>query len=99
MSLSCHLLQSRDVLQVTWQKLSPEGEKKHIGSYNKYFGKTVKPEFQGKIKFEDAGLQKTSIVIMDVMEQDEGCCYLCLFNTYPDGPLTDRTCLQLYGED
>ena len=65
-SLSCHLLQSRDVLQVTWQKLSPEGEKKHIGSYNKYFGKTVKPEFQGKIKFKDVGLQKSSIVIMDV---------------------------------
>lgn len=29
------------------------------------------------------------------MEQDEGC-YLCLFNTYPDGSLTGRTCLQLY---
>ncbi|XP_044200718.1 OX-2 membrane glycoprotein-like isoform X3 [Thunnus albacares] len=93
--LSCQLMQSRDVLQVTWQKLSPDGKKKDIGSYNKYFGETVNDGFQGKVEFKDAGLQNCSIVIRKVMEQDEGC-YLCLFNTYPEGSLTGRTCLQLY---
>ncbi|XP_042260572.1 butyrophilin-like protein 2 isoform X2 [Thunnus maccoyii] len=93
--LSCQLMQSRDVLQVTWQKLSPEGKKNNLGSYNKYFGQKVNPGFQGKVEFKDAGLQNCSIVIRKVMEQDEGC-YLCLFNTYPDGSLTGRTCLQLY---
>uniref|UniRef100_A0AAZ1XUG0 Ig-like domain-containing protein n=1 Tax=Oreochromis aureus TaxID=47969 RepID=A0AAZ1XUG0_OREAU len=29
------------------------------------------------------------------MEQDEGC-YHCLFNTYPEGALTGRPCLQVY---
>ncbi|XP_044201142.1 nectin-4-like [Thunnus albacares] len=95
-NFGCQLMQSRDVLQVTWQKLSPEGEKKNLGSYNKYFGQRVNPGFQGKVEFKDAGLQNCSIVIRKVMEQDEGC-YLCLFNTYPDGSLTGRTCLQLYG--
>ncbi|XP_067438708.1 immunoglobulin superfamily member 10-like [Thunnus thynnus] len=93
--LSCQLMQSRDVLQVMWQKLSPEGKKKDLGTYNKYFGQTVNDGFQGKVEFKDAGLQNCSIVIRKVMEQDEGC-YLCLFNTYPDGSLTGRTCLQLY---
>ncbi|XP_044201143.1 OX-2 membrane glycoprotein-like [Thunnus albacares] len=75
-------------------KLSPDG-KKDIGSYNKSLGQTVNPGFEGKVEFKDAGLQNCSIVIRKVMEQDEGC-YLCLFNTFPDGYLTGRTCLQLY---
>ena len=95
--LSCQLMQSRDVLQVTWQKLSPDGKNKNLGSYNERFGQTVNDGFQEKVEFKDAGLQNCSIVIRKVMEQDEGC-YLCLFNTFPDGSLTGRTCLQLYGE-
>ncbi|XP_067439962.1 butyrophilin-like protein 2 [Thunnus thynnus] len=93
--LSCQLMQSRDVLQVTWQKLSPDGKKKNLAAYNKHLGETVNAGFQGKVEFKDAGLQNCSIVIRKVMEQDEGC-YLCLFNTFPDGSLTGRTCLQLY---
>ncbi|XP_067439886.1 OX-2 membrane glycoprotein-like [Thunnus thynnus] len=93
--LSCQLMQSRDVLQVTWQKLLLEGKKKNFATYNKQFGQTVNSGFQGKVEFKDAGLQNCSIVIRKVMEQDEGC-YLCLFNTFPDGSLTGRTCLQLY---
>ncbi|XP_042260609.1 OX-2 membrane glycoprotein-like [Thunnus maccoyii] len=93
--LSCQLMQSRDVLQVTWQKLSPEGKKKNLATYNKYFGQTVNPDFEGKVEFKDAGLQNCSIVIRKVMEQDEGC-YLCVFYMDPEGSLTGRTCLQLY---
>ena len=94
--LSCQLMQSRDVLQVTWQKLSPDGKNKNFVG-NRYFEQKVNAGFQGKVEFKDAGLQNCSIVIRKVMEQDEGC-YLCLFNTFPDGSLTGRTCLQLYGE-
>ncbi|XP_067439220.1 OX-2 membrane glycoprotein-like isoform X2 [Thunnus thynnus] len=93
--LSCQLMQSRDVTQVMWQKLSPDGKKKDLAANNKYSGQEVNPGFQGKVEFKDAGLQNCSIVIRKVMEQDEGC-YLCLFNIFPDGYLTGRTCLQLY---
>ncbi|CAK6977522.1 OX-2 membrane glycoprotein-like, partial [Scomber scombrus] len=92
--LSCQLMQTKDVLQVTWQKDLPEG-KKNIATYSEHFGQTVNPGFQGKVEFKDAGLKNCSIVIRKVMEQDEGC-YLCLFNTFPDGSLTGRTCLHLY---
>ncbi|XP_044200752.1 OX-2 membrane glycoprotein-like [Thunnus albacares] len=93
--LSCQLMESKEVLQVTWQKPSPDGKKKDLAGYSERFGKKVNPGFQGKVEFKDAGLQKCSIVIRKVMEQDEGC-YLCLFNTYPEGSQTGTTCLQLY---
>ncbi|CAK6980795.1 OX-2 membrane glycoprotein-like [Scomber scombrus] len=92
--LSCQLMQTKDVLQVTWQKDLPEG-KKNIATYSEHYGQTVNPGFQDKVEFKDAGLKNCSIVIRKVMEQDEGC-YLCLFNTFPDGSLTGRTCLHLY---
>ncbi|XP_044043796.1 OX-2 membrane glycoprotein-like [Siniperca chuatsi] len=91
---SCQLLQSKDVLQVTWQKLLSEGQKT-LATDNKIFGHKVNPDFRDQVEFKGAGLQNSSIVIRKVTEQDEGC-YRCLFNTYPEGALTGTTCLQLY---
>lgn len=94
--LNCQLTQSKDVLQVTWQKLLPKGED-NVATCNKYFGQRVNAGFQGKVAFEAAGLQNSSIVIRNVVEQDEGC-YLCIFNTYLEGAFTATTCLKLYGK-
>ncbi|XP_074483398.1 uncharacterized protein LOC141763051 [Sebastes fasciatus] len=93
-SLTCHLMQSRDVLQVTWQKILPEGEK-NMATYSERFGERVHAGFQSKLQFKDAGLQNSSIVIRRVMEEDEGC-YRCMFNTFSEGALIATTCLQLY---
>ncbi|XP_027131881.1 OX-2 membrane glycoprotein isoform X2 [Larimichthys crocea] len=92
--LSCRLTQHKEVLQVTWQKLSPEGEK-NVATSTKYFGRQVNRGFREKVEFKDAGLQNSSIVIRNVTEQDEGC-YACLFNSNPEGALTGRTCLKVY---
>ncbi|TMS11561.1 OX-2 membrane glycoprotein [Larimichthys crocea] len=92
--LSCQLTQHKEVLQVTWQKLSPEGEK-NVATSTKYFGRQVNRGFRDKVEFKDAGLQNSSIVIRNVTEQDEGC-YHCLFNSNPEGALTGRTCLKVY---
>ncbi|XP_027131886.1 OX-2 membrane glycoprotein-like isoform X1 [Larimichthys crocea] len=92
--LSCQLTQHKEVLQVTWQKLSPEGEK-NVATSTKYFGLQVNRGFIDKVEFKDAGLQNSSIVIRNVTEQDEGC-YACLFNSNPEGALTGRTCLKVY---
>uniref|UniRef100_UPI0037E92CAA nectin-4-like n=1 Tax=Semicossyphus pulcher TaxID=241346 RepID=UPI0037E92CAA len=90
--LNCLLMETKTVLQVTWQKVTPEGEM-NIGTY-KYSGQRVNPGYQGKVELIVSGLQNTSIVIREVTEQDEGC-YRCLFNTYPDGALIGLTCLKL----
>uniref|UniRef100_A0A671XJ64 Ig-like domain-containing protein n=1 Tax=Sparus aurata TaxID=8175 RepID=A0A671XJ64_SPAAU len=93
--LSCQLLQSKDVVQVTWQKVLPEGVK-NVATYTQRFGKRVTSGFQGKVEtFTVVGLQNSSIVIRNVTEEDEGC-YLCLFNIDPGDDLNATTCLQLY---
>ncbi|CAI5689435.1 unnamed protein product [Oreochromis niloticus] len=92
--LSCQLLETKDVLQVTWQKISHDVET-NVATYSKQFGQRVNDGFNDKVEFKYTGLQNCSIVIRNVMEQDEGC-YHCLFNTYPEGSFTGRTCLQIY---
>ncbi|KAL7369902.1 hypothetical protein ABVT39_012931 [Epinephelus coioides] len=87
-------MQTKDVLQVTWQKVLPDKEQ-NVATYSNYFGEKVNPDLRDKVEFKYAGLQNSSIVIRRVTEEDEGC-YQCLFNTYPDGALTGSTCLQLY---
>ncbi|XP_039462503.1 OX-2 membrane glycoprotein-like isoform X1 [Oreochromis aureus] len=90
---SCQLLETKVVLQVTWQKISAGGET-NVATYNKYFGQRVNDGFNDKVEFKYTGLQNCSIVIRNVTEQDEGC-YRCLFNTYPEGAFIGRTCLQI----
>uniref|UniRef100_I3JHN6 Ig-like domain-containing protein n=1 Tax=Oreochromis niloticus TaxID=8128 RepID=I3JHN6_ORENI len=96
---SCQLLETKVVLQVTWQKISAGGET-NVATYNKYFGQRVNDGFNDKVEFKYTGLQNCSIVIRNVTEQDEGC-YRCLFNTYPEGAFIGRTCLQIsvYGKN
>uniref|UniRef100_A0A671XCQ0 Ig-like domain-containing protein n=1 Tax=Sparus aurata TaxID=8175 RepID=A0A671XCQ0_SPAAU len=94
---NCELLQIKDVVQVTWLKVLPEGEET-LASYTTRFGQKVNLAFKGKVGFTDAGLQSSSIFIRNVTEEDEGC-YVCLFNADPEGALIGRTCLQVYGKN
>ncbi|KAM4538575.1 nectin-4-like isoform 3-T3 [Fundulus diaphanus] len=93
-SLSCRLTGNREVLQVTWQKVLPDGEM-NLATYTKKFGSRVSADLEEKMNLQHKDLQSCSMVIRKVTEQDEGC-YRCLFNTYPKGALIGRTCLRLY---
>uniref|UniRef100_A0A668TUX2 Ig-like domain-containing protein n=1 Tax=Oreochromis aureus TaxID=47969 RepID=A0A668TUX2_OREAU len=91
---SCQLLETKDVLQVTWQKISHDHEK-NVATYSDYFGQRVNDGFTDTFKCKYPGLQNCSIVIRNVTVQDEGC-YHCLFKTYREGSLTGKPCLQVY---
>uniref|UniRef100_A0A3B3YDB0 Ig-like domain-containing protein n=2 Tax=Poecilia mexicana TaxID=48701 RepID=A0A3B3YDB0_9TELE len=93
-SLSCRLTEDKDVLQITWQKVLPDGEK-NLATYTNKFGSRVSAGLEEKMDFQYESLQSCSMVIRKVMEEDEGC-YRCLFNTYPNGALIGWTCLKLY---
>ncbi|XP_071186750.1 OX-2 membrane glycoprotein-like isoform X2 [Salvelinus alpinus] len=95
--LTCELMKPKDVRQVTWQK-ETTGANENVATYSKR-GPDVNVRFEGKVEFEDEGLQNCSIVIRGVSRGDESC-YKCLFNAYPDGAISGRTCLhinELYG--
>ncbi|XP_027865728.1 OX-2 membrane glycoprotein-like [Xiphophorus couchianus] len=93
-SLSCQLSKTKDVLQITWQKVLPLGEK-NLATYTKKFGYRVSSGLEEKMDFQYESLQSCSMVIRKVTEQDEGC-YRCLFNSYSEGALIGWTCLRLY---
>ncbi|XP_023822154.1 OX-2 membrane glycoprotein-like [Oryzias latipes] len=94
--LSCRLTQPKDVLQITWQKIV-SGVEENIGSYSELYGERVVSKFKGKILISSFGMQNSSIVVRNVSEEDGGC-FLCLFNADPEGALKGRTCLQVYGK-
>ncbi|GLD75060.1 OX-2 membrane glycoprotein-like protein, partial [Lates japonicus] len=83
------------LIEVTWQKTVQDREI-NFATFNNFFGQKVNPDFTDRVEIKDAGLQSSSIVIRELMEQDEGC-YLCLFNSHPDGALWVEPA-QLYAE-
>ncbi|XP_014882735.1 OX-2 membrane glycoprotein-like [Poecilia latipinna] len=93
-SLSCQLSKTKDVLQVTWQKVLLDGEK-NLATYTEKYGSRVSAGLEDKMDFQYESLQSCSMVIRKVMEEDEGC-YRCLFNSYSEGALIGWTCLKLY---
>ena len=93
---TCQLTQPKNVLQVTWQKILPGGTE-DVASFNKRFGTKINPPFQGKVEFEDTGLQNSTIVVKNVTTSDQGC-FRCIF-TYREGAIYTKTCLIVDGKE
>ncbi|KAM9019798.1 OX-2 membrane glycoprotein-like isoform 2-T2 [Ara ararauna] len=96
-TLSCALTEPKDVLQVTWQK---DSEKSHINiaTYSAAKGLKIHEPYQDRLNFTSLVLNETSITFWDTRMNDSGC-YTCLFNTFPYGSLSGRTCLSVFGLD
>ncbi|XP_067358542.1 OX-2 membrane glycoprotein-like [Channa argus] len=92
--LGCKFMEPEDVVQVTWQKVLPDQDQ-NMATYHTDFGQLVNSGFGDKVRFKVAELKNSSIIIRNVVDQDEGC-YLCLFNTYNFGAFIGKTCLQVY---
>ncbi|NXC15149.1 OX2G protein, partial [Corythaeola cristata] len=94
-TLSCALTEPGDVLQVTWQKLS---EKSHdnIATYSTIKGLKIHEPYQDRMNFTSLVLNETNITFWDTRMDDSGC-YMCLFNVYPVGSFSGRTCLSVFG--
>ncbi|NXA13257.1 OX2G protein, partial [Sapayoa aenigma] len=94
-TLGCVLTEPMDVLQVTWQKDS-EKTQTNIATYSKTKGLKIHKPYQDRMNFTTLELNKTSITFWDARMDDSGC-YTCLFNTFPLGSLSGRTCLSVFG--
>ncbi|XP_069641619.1 OX-2 membrane glycoprotein isoform X1 [Haliaeetus albicilla] len=94
-TLSCALTEPKDVLQVTWQK---DSEKSHnnIATYSTIKGLKIHEPYQDRMNFTSLVLNETSITFWDTRMDDSGC-YTCLFNTFPFGSFSGRTCLSVSG--
>ncbi|NXL55744.1 OX2G protein, partial [Chordeiles acutipennis] len=94
-TLGCTLTESKDVLQVTWQK---DSEKSHdnIATYSTIKGLKIHEPYQDRMNFTSLVLNETNITFWDTRMDDSGC-YTCLFNTFPFGSFSGRTCLSVFG--
>ncbi|NWT40978.1 OX2G protein, partial [Rissa tridactyla] len=94
-TLGCTLTESKDVVQVTWQK---DSEKSHnnIATYSTLKGLKIHEPYQDRMNFTSLVLNETNITFWDTRMDDSGC-YTCLFNTFPFGSISGRTCLTVFG--
>ncbi|KAM7132012.1 OX-2 membrane glycoprotein-like isoform 1-T2 [Ciconia maguari] len=94
-TLSCALTEPKEVLQVTWQK---DSEKSHnnIATYSTIKGLKIHEPYQDRMNFTSLVLNETSITFWDTRMDDSGC-YTCLFNAFPFGSFSGRTCLSVFG--
>ncbi|XP_033863866.1 OX-2 membrane glycoprotein-like [Acipenser ruthenus] len=83
------------VKQVTWQKQKDKALE-NMATYSVTFGAKVLEPYHQRVNFSLLGLNESSITIHNVQPEDEGC-YMCLFNTYPQGSITGRSCFTVLG--
>ncbi|XP_034778478.1 OX-2 membrane glycoprotein-like isoform X1 [Acipenser ruthenus] len=83
------------VKQVTWQKQKDKALE-NVATYSVTFGAKVLEPYHQRVNFSLLGLHESSITIHNVQPEDEGC-YMCLFNTYPQGSITGRSCFTVLG--
>ncbi|XP_077672888.1 LOW QUALITY PROTEIN: OX-2 membrane glycoprotein-like [Eretmochelys imbricata] len=91
-TLSCLLMGSYDILQVTWQKTNT---RENLATYSVSKGVTVAETYRGRLNFTRLSLNDTAITLWRVGIQDDGC-YKCLFNTFPTGAIPQDTCFTVY---
>ncbi|NXO01741.1 OX2G protein, partial [Rhinopomastus cyanomelas] len=94
-TLSCALTEFEDVLQVTWQKESGKSHN-NIATYSKINGLKIQEPYQDRMNFTSLVLNETSITFWNPRMDDSGC-YTCLFNTFPSGSVSGRTCMSVFG--
>ncbi|XP_054668186.1 OX-2 membrane glycoprotein-like isoform X1 [Grus americana] len=95
-TLSCTLTEPQDVLQVTWQKNSGKSHYDNIATYSIAKGLKIHEPYQDRMNFTSLVLNETSITFWDTRMEDSGC-YTCLFNVFPLGSFSGRTCLNVFG--
>ncbi|NXG64131.1 OX2G protein, partial [Hemiprocne comata] len=94
-TLSCVLTEPKDVVQVTWQKDS-ETSQNNIATYSNSNVLKIHEPYQDRMNFTSLLLNETNITFWDTRMDDSGC-YTCLFNTFPLGSFSGRTCLNVFG--
>ncbi|XP_026514810.1 OX-2 membrane glycoprotein-like isoform X2 [Terrapene carolina triunguis] len=95
-TLSCLLMGSHDILQVTWQKKNT-GVNENLATYSVSKGVNIVETYRGRLNFTRLSLNDTAITLWRVRIQDDGC-YTCLFNTFPAGAIVQDTCLTVYAD-
>ncbi|XP_063806598.1 uncharacterized protein LOC134988164 isoform X2 [Pseudophryne corroboree] len=90
-SLTCDFPYRMDVLQVTWEK-KRGAARQNMVTHSRKYGVRIAEAFDNLVRVLQADASRSSITISKLEREDEAC-YICIFNTYPDGAFTGEVCL------
>ncbi|XP_075053948.1 uncharacterized protein LOC142139984 [Mixophyes fleayi] len=90
-NLTCDFPYPLDVLQVTWEKKSGP-LRQNMVTHSRRYGVHIADPFKRLVSVLQADTTRSSITITKLEKEDEAC-YICIFNTYPDGAFTGDVCL------
>ncbi|XP_069800717.1 OX-2 membrane glycoprotein-like [Dendropsophus ebraccatus] len=96
-TLQCQLMTLEpNVIQITWQKESGNFTGT-VATSSKIYGQKLLGYYINRAKHSTATLTLniSAITIKSVMLEDEGC-FKCIFNLFPLGASTGKTCLEVY---
>ncbi|XP_042298850.1 OX-2 membrane glycoprotein-like [Sceloporus undulatus] len=93
-TLNCQLTGKHDIVQITWQKEHGKN-KTNIATFSESHGSRVLGKYQSNVQLFQSGMAISAITFHTVALKDEGC-YDCIFNTFPLGSISGKTCLRVY---
>ncbi|XP_031590304.1 OX-2 membrane glycoprotein [Oreochromis aureus] len=93
-SLLCSYGLPEKVRQITWRRISAQGESTDVASFAKRSDPMIEPPYQGRFWLTPS-LSDSQLTIQPVAIQDEGC-YTCMYETHSDGLKTSTICLSTY---
>ncbi|KAG7263705.1 hypothetical protein CRUP_018939 [Coryphaenoides rupestris] len=86
------------VRQVVWRRRADTGqaggESTHLASYSRHGQPLVEEALRGRGSLTSS-LVESELTLQNLEPQDEGC-YTCVLHTFPDGSLSNSTCLAVY---
>ncbi|XP_029442724.1 uncharacterized protein LOC115082669, partial [Rhinatrema bivittatum] len=92
-TLQCEFMLQFEVLQLTWQKIKGFTSE-NVATYSKKYGVKVLGAFSKRVHIEGIRTSMTSFSLQAVKLEDEAC-YICIFNAYPHGFYSGKTCLHV----
>lgn len=98
-TLRCILTESLELVHVSWKK-QMNGSSVNIAALSKnntHTNEYIAEEYGSRLRFTSLALNDTAITIWNV-GISESSCYECIFSIFPTGPISNKTCLLVYGE-
>ncbi|KAM9830786.1 OX-2 membrane glycoprotein-like isoform 2-T2 [Syngnathus typhle] len=95
-SCKCELHDQKGVQQVTWQRRLRDNRFENVASYSEYHGQHINEPYRGKVILSETSLTSASLTLKNATWADE-CCYICIFNVFPEPSKRKQTCLTVQG--
>ncbi|XP_049608503.1 uncharacterized protein [Syngnathus scovelli] len=92
----CELHDQKGVQQVTWQRRLRDNRLENVASYSKVHGQHINEPYRGKVILNETSLTSASLTLKSATWADE-CCYICIFNVFPEPSKRKQTCLTVQG--